>query len=329
MHPCSSTSSGKCHPGRCLECPVPLSSRCACGASSVKMPCSQLTTAALASAVRAASVRAAPTPTAEAVNENNSLSRRIRSALGMLRDPSTSSSSSSLADGDPCTYVGPEVRMLSRSEVSHDSLSKYILNSGADAQLDSNLSQSQVEDEIKGAAAQCLDSTAASMAWTALSVALGWEIRPGEWVQAAAHREALAVFTGDSSHVVGTGTLPSSRGKGGSRGRDTPSGTSTPAAWLVVPGGSCGRPCSKQLPHCAHRCKQLCHRGACSAALVPRDDPSAAGACSEDVELSCQCGRIKRSALCCDAIALRCAQGVIDPTNLHLLDCDTECEAVG
>ncbi|KAF6263962.1 hypothetical protein COO60DRAFT_1292737 [Scenedesmus sp. NREL 46B-D3] len=84
----------------------------------------------------------------------------------------------------------------------------------------------------------------------------------------------------------------------------------------------CGKPCHRQLPHCPHPCRALCH----ASSACP--DPEG---CSEEVGVRCSCRRLKQKWPCSKVQAALAAAGgsrsYDGATALKLLSCDAECAA--
>lgn len=81
---------------------------------------------------------------------------------------------------------------------------------------------------------------------------------------------------------------------------------------------SCGGPCHRKLPNCAHLCPDICHPGVC---------PTAADSCRKKVTVRCACQRLKKEWLCCDAQAAQPTKGTQKSavSGVGILPCDQEC----
>ncbi|BFI43214.1 NF-X1-type zinc finger protein NFXL1 [Marchantia polymorpha subsp. ruderalis] len=79
---------------------------------------------------------------------------------------------------------------------------------------------------------------------------------------------------------------------------------------------SCGGPCHRKLPNCAHMCSDICHLGPCQMA----------NSCRKKVIVRCECQRLKKEWLCSEVQgAQRASQEEKSRTLIGLLPCDQIC----
>ncbi|CAM6091314.1 unnamed protein product [Calypogeia fissa] len=84
---------------------------------------------------------------------------------------------------------------------------------------------------------------------------------------------------------------------------------------------SCGGPCHRKLPNCAHMCSDLCHPGVCQKANI----------CHKKVVVRCACQRLKKEWLCVDVQKAQtsgtssCKEGLRSGLFIGLIPCDQEC----